>query len=76
MVQFFIKLIQEATNLLKSATLKSEEEECLRECLLANECKSFNVFNDEEKLKCDLLNKADGKFIEGKDYSHFSEKAF
>ena len=70
------KLIQEATNLVKSVTLKSEEEECLRECLLASECKSFNVFNHEEKLKCDLLNKADGKFIEGKGYSHFSEKAF
>ena len=70
------KLIQEATNLVKTVTLKSEEEECLRECLLAKECRSFNVFNDEEKLKCHLLNKGDGKFIEGKGYSHFSEIAF
>ena len=56
------KLIQEATNLVKTVTLKSAEEECLRECLLANECRSFNVFIDEEKLKCDLLNEANGKF--------------
>ena len=70
------KLIHEATNLVKTVTLKSAEEECLRECLLANECRSFNVFNDEEKLKCDLLNEANGKFIEGKGYSHFSEIAF
>ena len=70
------KLIHEATNLVKTATLKSEEEECLRECLLANECRSFNVFNDEEMLKCDSLNKADGKLIEGEGYSYFSEIAF
>ena len=32
------KLIQEATNLVKTVTLKSAEEECLRECLLVNKC--------------------------------------
>ena len=71
------KLIQEATNLVKTVkTLKSAEEECLRKCLLVNKCWSFNIFKDEEKLKCDLFNEVDGKFIEDEGYSHFSETAF
>ena len=58
------KLIQEATNLVKTVTLKSAEEEYLRECLLVNKCWSFNILKDEEKLKCDLFNEVDCKFIE------------
>ena len=34
------------------------------------------MFKDEEKLKYNLLNEVDGKFVEDEGYSNFSETAF
>ena len=55
-------------------TLKSQETECLGECIDEEKCQSFNVCQINKELLCYLFAEEDGKYNESRSCSYFSTK--
>lgn len=55
-------------------TLKSQETECLGECIDEEKCQSFNVCQINKELLCYLFAEQDGKYNGSRSCSYFSTK--
>ena len=68
------QLITDQSYHLKIFLIKSNFEECLKECMFTKNCQSFNVYDFQSinNMFCDLLSSYEGHFIDNKAAVHFS----